>query len=134
LEVTLLTVLSIITVILTMLYYWFSSGTRGMGLAYAVAIINGILGTIINVLLGMKPGQEALYLYNISSAWVIIMGVKGLLRIRQEKRMMQVSVNPLPHDAEISGYVDAEGYVDGSTRKAIEELEEMKETPPIEAM
>lgn len=133
-EATLLTALSAATVVLTMAYYWVSSAGRGMGLAYAVAIINGILCTAVNTLLGMKPGQEAMYLYNVSSAWIVLMGAKGLIRMRQDRQMLRVSVNPLPYDAELRGYIDEEGYVDNSTRKIIEELEERDQAPPLEAM
>lgn len=104
-----------------------------MGLAYSMAIVNGILCSVVNTLVGTQPGQEGMLLYNISSAWIVIMGAKGLQRIRAEKRMLEVAVAELPHDPELLGYVDEEGYVENSTRKMLEEMEEQEEVPPIEA-
>jgi len=108
----------------TMAYYWFSSGDRGMGLAYAVAILNGTLGVVINTMLSQVPGQEGMLIFNISSIWIVLTGARGLQRLKKQRILWEVTSSELPHDAELLGYVDDEGYVEHSTRKLAEEWED----------
>jgi len=83
--INLLTVVTVIAIFFSMIYYWATTKNKYMRLAYYVAILNGLLSIATNILLGSKPEQEAMYLYNFSAAWIVLMGIQGLLRLGREK-------------------------------------------------
>lgn len=71
----------------SMYYYWATARNKGLGLAYAIAISNGAILIWINWELGKGNTTQAVNLFSILCVWIVISGIRGLVRLRAERRM-----------------------------------------------
>ena len=73
------------TISITVLKNWFVA-ENNLKPAYWLMIFLGISLACLNTYVGLNgKGQEALLFTNILSVWSILMGIKGLKRLKREK-------------------------------------------------
>ncbi|MEE8322429.1 MAG: hypothetical protein V3R57_02240 [Candidatus Bathyarchaeia archaeon] len=71
---------------LSMFYYWATAKNKWLKAAYIGAIVNGPVLIYVNWDLGSQTGDWAVNLFSILCVWIVISGVRGLMRLKAEQR------------------------------------------------